>query len=67
MADQRVRVERYMQAVFAVAAAALFVPVVFHTSAAAPAVFEADATHCARPGGAAASCVTTRPYSHTAS
>jgi len=59
MADQQLRIERYMQAVFVVAAAALFVRVVFHTSTAAPAIFERDATHRARPGGAARSCVTT--------
>lgn len=32
LANQSYRVERYMQAVFTVAAAALFVPVLFHTS-----------------------------------
>ena len=47
----RYRVERYMQAVFALAAAALFVPVLFHTSNVAETLAD-DASPGARSGAA---------------
>ncbi len=47
----RYRVERYMQAVFALAAAALFVPVLFHTSNVAETLAD-DASPGAHSGAA---------------
>ncbi len=48
LASSQYRVERYMQAVFAVAAAALFVPVLFHTTN-VPEALASDKSPGARP------------------